>query len=80
LTLGAGFFALSVTKGRAGNLRQSIFFATLAAIIGLFKAIDDGADDGDFFAIFCIYALLSVSAVLISRQLHQASRKRKEPE
>lgn len=81
ISLGAGFFAISFNKGRAGELRSSIAFAVLAAVVGLTKAADDGVynrEPGAIFAIVCGYVLLPMLGVMVSRRLFEASRGRKD--
>lgn len=81
ISLGAGFFAISFNKGRAGELRSSIAFAVLAAVIGLMKAADDGIYDREpdmIFAVVCGYVLLPMLGVMISRRLFEASRRGKD--
>lgn len=74
ITLGAGFFALSINKGRSGAIRESILFACLAVAIGLTKAADDGIfDDGPItiIAVVSVYFLLPVLGVIVARQVFE---------
>lgn len=81
ITLGAGFFAISINKGRMGAIRESIIFAFLAAAIGLTKAADDGVFDRGLItviAVVSVYLLLPVLGVMVSRQLFERSQRSKE--
>ncbi len=76
MSIGAGFFALSFNKGRVGKLKQSVAFAILAFSAGILKAFDDGfykREIYEIFTIICLYALLPLLAVMISRRLYEAS-------
>lgn len=81
ITLGAGFFALSINKGRSGAIRESILFACLAVAIGLTKAADDGIfDDGPItiIAVVSVYFLLPVLGVIVARQVFERSQGSRE--
>jgi len=76
ISLGAGFFALSFNKGRAGEFRQSVVCAVLAIIAGLAKAEDDGIynrEPGMILAVVCGYVLLPLLGVIVSSRLFQRS-------
>lgn len=83
ITLGAGFFAISINKGRVGAIRESIIFAFLAGAIGLAKATDDGVFDRDLItiiAVVSVYLLLPLLGVMLSRQAFERSQVSKEDE
>lgn len=78
ITFGAGFIALSFNKGRAGQLKHSIWFAALSAVVGLIKAGEDGVYARDPFEITTVvtgYLLLSVAAVAFGRKLYARSQR-----
>lgn len=81
ITMGAGFFAISINKGRIGAIRESIIFAFLAGAVGLTKAADDGVFDRDLItiiAVISVYLLLPVLGVMVSRRLFERSQASKE--